>query len=436
MNLTVEQVIEMAPDAAAAAAGKKLAPAKNWPELGQSSTAIWGKCQGSSVYQVKIDIANLGYNCSCPSRKFPCKHVLGLLMLAVQSPDAVAQSDAPAWVNEWLEKRRVRDEKQAVRPAEPAPGPADDKARQRRTEQRGKLVNDGLERLDLWMKDLVRAGLAEVSAKPGSLWDEQAKRLVDAQAPGLAGRIARLAALPRASSDWTTRLLDELGRIKLLLHAYDRLDELDPALASEIRQLIGWNISQDELEQTGQRIDDTWIVAGQWIDFQDRLSAQRSWVVGRQSGRVGLILQFSAAGQPFADVIVAGTEQRGTLVFYPGVSGQRAKFLTRQGPPSTLLVRPPGHEAIDEFLGAVAQSLARQPWLNAFGGVLRDVTIVRARDSWFVRDQRSDSLPLIGQNHWKAMAVTGGHPCDLTGEWDGYGLRGLGVFVDGQYWSL
>ena len=67
---------------------------------------------------------------------------------------------------------------------------------------------------------------------------------------------------------------------------------------------------------------------------------------------------------------------------------------------------------------------------------MRDVTIVRARDSWFVRDQRSDSLPLIEQNHWKAMAVTGGHPCDLTGEWDGYGLRGLGVFVDGQYWSL
>jgi SWIM zinc finger len=196
MNLTVEQVIEMAPDAAAAAAGKKLAPAKNWPELGRSSTAMWGKCQGSSVYQVKIDVANLGYNCSCPSRKFPCKHVLGLLILAVQSPDAVAQSDAPAWVDEWLEKRRAREEKQAIPPAKPAPEPADLKARQRRIEQRGKLVGDGLERLDLWMKDLVRAGLAEVSAKPSSLWDEQAKRLVDAQAtrPSHAHRAAGFAA--------------------------------------------------------------------------------------------------------------------------------------------------------------------------------------------------------------------------------------------------
>ncbi|HEX3449332.1 MAG TPA: hypothetical protein VHS97_13815, partial [Isosphaeraceae bacterium] len=183
-------------------------------------------------------------------------------------------------------------------------------------------------------------------------------------------------------------------------------------------------------------IDDTWIVASQWVDYQDRLAAQRSWVVGRQSGRVGLILQFSAARQPFSEVIVAGTEQRGTLVFYPGVSGQRAKFLTRQGPPSTLELRPPGHATIDRFLGAVAESLARQPWLSAFGGILHDVTLVPAGDAWFARDQQSKALRLVGQNHWNAMAVTGGHPSDLAGEWDGYGLRVLGVFADGHYWSL
>ena len=81
MNLTLEQVEQMAPDAAAAAAGKKLVAAKSWSELGCSPAALWGKCQGSAVYQVKVDLANLGYNCSCPSRKFPCKHVLGLLKI-------------------------------------------------------------------------------------------------------------------------------------------------------------------------------------------------------------------------------------------------------------------------------------------------------------------------------------------------------------------
>jgi uncharacterized Zn finger protein len=79
MNLTVEQVAEMAPDPAAAAAGKKLVALKLWSDLGRSPAAIWGKCQGSALYQVKIDLANMGTSCSCPSRKFPCKHALGLL---------------------------------------------------------------------------------------------------------------------------------------------------------------------------------------------------------------------------------------------------------------------------------------------------------------------------------------------------------------------
>jgi hypothetical protein len=436
MNLTLEQVEQMAPDAAAAAAGKKLVAAKSWSELGRSPAALWGKCQGSAVYQVKVDLANLGHNCSCPSRKFPCKHVLGLLMMAVRLPETVVQGETPAWVDEWLQKRREREEKQVGPKTEPAPRPADEKARQRRTEQRSKLVRDGLERLDLWMKDLVRVGLAEAGVKPSSFWEDQAKRLVDAQAPGLAARVARLASLPRASPDWATRLLGELGRIKLLLHAYDRLQELDPSIASDVRQLIGWNVSQDELEREGERLEDTWVVAGQWVDDQDRLLARRSWVVGRQTGRIGLILQFAPAGQPFSESIVAGTEQAGTLVFYPGASGQRAKFLDRRGTPLAIQVRPPGFATIDAFLNAVAESLARQPWSSAFGGVLHDVTLVNTRDSWWVRDHDGKALALAGQNHWRAMSLTGGHTFDLASEWDGYGLRALALFAGGEYWSL
>jgi len=436
MNLTLEQVAAMAPDVGAAAAAKKLGEAKHWPELGRSTAALWGKCQGSSVYQVKVDLLDFGYNCSCPSRKFPCKHVLGLLMLAARSPEAAAVQETPTWVDDWLKMRAARHQREAAPKPDAAPSPASEKARQQRTEQRARLVRDGLERLGLWIKDMVRAGLADAAVKPASFWHDAAKRLVDAQAPGLAGRVARLADLPRSSPDWAERLLGELGRIELLLHAYERLDDIDPALASEIRQLVGWNVTQDALEREGQRVDDTWVVAGQWVDDQDRLRVERSWVVGRQTGRVGLILQFSAAGQPFPESIVAGMEQPGTLIFYPGASGQRAKFLARQGTPRALEERPPGHEAIDAFLAGVAQSLARQPWLDAFGGVLHDVTLVRARDLWWARDREAKALPLVGQDHWKAMALTGGHPSDLTGEWDGYGMRILGVFTAGRHWSL
>jgi hypothetical protein len=227
-----------------------------------------------------------------------------------------------------------------------------------------------------------------------------------------------------------------MGRIKLLTHAGRRIDELEPGLASDVRQMIGWNVSQEELDKEGERLSDTWVVAGQWIDEDERVRAQRSWVIGRQTGRSGLILQFVAGTQPFSESIVAGTEQQGTLVFYPGASRLRAKFVSREGSVAAVQGRLPGCDTIDAFLAEVSELLSRQPWLGAFGGVLRDVTVLRAGEAWLVRDSAGSALPLAGQNHWKALALAGGHPCDLAGEWDGYRLRLLGLLADSHYWCV
>src|SRR5207253_2467414 len=150
---------------------------------------------------------NLGYHCSCPSRKFPCKHTLGLLMLFAESPHAVQEAAIPDWVTEWLSRRQASADKKAAKQAEAVAKPVDEKAQSRRAEQREARVQAGLRRLDLWLKDQVRAGLAGLETKPLSFWDEQAKRLVDAQAPGLASRIARLAAIPGSTPEWPRRLL-------------------------------------------------------------------------------------------------------------------------------------------------------------------------------------------------------------------------------------
>src|SRR5208282_2193860 len=115
MNLTLDQVAAMAPDASSAAAGKKLMGVRHWAELGQSPGAIWGLSQGSALYQVQVDCSNLGYHCSCPSRKFPCKHVLGLLMLYTESAAAVASKTPPEWVTIWLLKRLATAEKKAAK---------------------------------------------------------------------------------------------------------------------------------------------------------------------------------------------------------------------------------------------------------------------------------------------------------------------------------
>jgi uncharacterized Zn finger protein len=105
MSLSLEQVLALAPDASAAAAGKKLGTPAPWQNLGGNDDAYWGECKGSALYQVRVARADLAAKCTCPSRKLPCKHTLGLLVLAATMPSALIATQPPEWVMEWLVRR-------------------------------------------------------------------------------------------------------------------------------------------------------------------------------------------------------------------------------------------------------------------------------------------------------------------------------------------
>lgn len=107
MHYTREQVLQMAPDDASAKAGQQLANNAKWLQKNIHELALWGDCQGSgkTPYKTIIDLRNIAFKCSCPSRKFPCKHGLGLLLLYLQQPDVFSrESGLPAAVSEWLDK--------------------------------------------------------------------------------------------------------------------------------------------------------------------------------------------------------------------------------------------------------------------------------------------------------------------------------------------
>ncbi len=48
----------------------------------------------------------MGSKCTCPSRKFPCKHALALLWLKAEAIVSFAETETPEWVSEWLARRR------------------------------------------------------------------------------------------------------------------------------------------------------------------------------------------------------------------------------------------------------------------------------------------------------------------------------------------
>ena len=444
MPFTSEQALALAPDSASASAGRKLASARHWPSLGRNVEALWGECQGSgkNPYQVRVDLATLSVKCSCPSRKFPCKHGLGLMLIFAANAGDLAEGEPPDWVADWLAKRHERAEKHAAPAVSSEEAAAKEQTRAkdkaRRAERREKLVAEGIESLNLWLDDLMRNGLAAVETQPASFWETQAARMTDAQAAGIAGRLRALAAIPGSESDWPERLLNDLGRIALLARAYLGRDALDAPLREDVRHLVGWTYNTVDLETQGERVSDDWAVLGQWEEMQDRGQFQYTWLRGHATGRTALIVQFALLGGAYAEVLMPGVSQRGEMGFWPGANPQRAYPLTREGNVHSLTGPLPGACAIEPFLASVADALARQPWQERFLAVLSPVTPYYGgvTGAWRVHDADGAALPLLPGDYWRLLAISGGRPLEVVGEWDGRALRVLGALSGGVYYPL
>jgi SWIM zinc finger len=443
MNWTTEQVLNLAPDTASAKAGQGLANARKWQALGHDDKAAWGLCQGSGKdpYQTQIELAEPAFKCSCPSRKFPCKHGLALLLLLATQGDQFKEKPAPDWVNEWLANRAKRSEQKAVKAEAAAEKPVDEKAQAKRIEAREKKVADGLADLQLWMNDLIRHGLAHAQTQPYSYWERPAARLVDAQAPGLARLVRELAGLPSSvtndSVSWQSRMLARLGALQLALNGYQRIDTLPTVTQSDLRQLIGWTINQDELlAQNGVR--DLWLVIARRVETEDRLRVQRSWLWGLQTNQPALILHFAHSTQPLDISLVPGQSFDGELVFFP--SGYQQRALIKQRNESVNIPPPPlpGFASLTAATEAYAKAIAQQPWLERFPFALRRVTPQPTESGWLVADSENRAVALHPRFSagWELLALSGGYPVSLFGEWDGDTLWPLCVQADNQLLQL
>jgi SWIM zinc finger len=436
-----DQVLALAPDSSSAAAGKKLANAKHWQSLGQAPGALWGECQGSALYQVRIDLTMLTITCSCPSRKLPCKHGLGLLLLTVDTPKSVPHSEPPEWVASWLAKRASSNKRKEPNEPQKTPAAPSSSTSIKNAEKRRALMMKGIDLLDLWLNDLVRSGLASAESRPAAFWEEQRAQMVDAQLEGLGNRVLRLGEIPNSSANWPERLLAELGKLALLSHALRHIEQLEPSLQVDIRQLVGKPIKQEEVTALGETVTDDWFILGQRVNDTEKVREQSTWMLGARTKRTALILQYTFGQTPFAEVFPLGARQNAELTFWPGAAPHRARLEARRGEILPLQERFPGIDTIEEFLRQVASILAQQPWQERFLCTLRDVTPTchdkgKQGNHWYIRDSSGTVLPLTNDEHWRLLALSGGHPVDFAAEWDGESLHPLGILVDTRYYLL
>jgi len=445
MPLTAEQVLALAPDASSANSGKGLATPRKWRTLGANEGCAWGTIQGSGKdpYQTSIDFSGPAFKCSCPSRKFPCKHGLGLFLILAQQPAAMTETTPPAWTTEWMVKRAELEEKKAARSTTPAAPPdpeAADKAAAaaaKRAASREARVAAGLNELGVWLDDLVRSGFAALPGKSSSFWEAPAARLVDAQAPGLARRVSDLDGITTLGEHWPSALLREAALLHLAKEGWSRIAALPEATQADLRATIGFTRTQEDvLAQAAIR--DHWMVVAQRVEEDERLRTQRTWLFGLNTKRPALCLSFSAGpSQPLDMSLTPGTTVEAELAFFPSAWPLRAMVKQRHGTSESQVAEWP-HQTIAGANAYAAEAFTANPWTERLPFAFASVWPVRRGPGWIIRDEGGSALALdlAEAKAWVLYSLSGGKPVSVAGEWDGEAFSPLSVRAEGRFMRL
>ena len=433
-------MLALAPDTSSRRAAAGLAAPSPWSCWGASGDLVWGSCAGSgkNPYQVAVDLGGPAYRCSCPSRKFPCKHALGLLLnwAGGRVPEEAEPADH---ARAWRASRTAQRSAATARPKTQvtkteATSVAGATAAARRSQRRAQRVAAGLAELQMWLCDQIRAGLSTLPGAAGHQHAEQiAARRVDAQAPGVASALRRLSPVPASGDGWPGRLLAEYAQLHLLARAYDQLDALPPGLGAVVRSRIGFTVSRDDVLAT-PAVSDRWLVLAARDVDEPPIPARRIWLCGQDTGRFALLLFYAVQGN-FSGVrdaaLAPGTELHATVHYYPGQPSLRAVLGARHAPPVTA-VHPGAGGDFAALLTSWAAALEQDPWLTEWP-VLLAGTPIHAGDRWHLTGSSGAALPLLGRESlWQLLAMSGGYPVTVAGEWSPAGLTALTVWHGDQ----
>lgn len=428
MAFDLKSIEALAPDQASLNAASKLTRRSNWARLerNEAQALLWGECQGSGAnpYRVVVNAGDQGYKCTCPSRKFPCKHSLALMWISATAPDSFSPADTPEWVNDWLGRRPkgaarpaaaagaaapaaknigdARAPALAAEPDDPAATARREAAQRARAAETRAAVAAGLSELDQWISDQLRLGLSGFVDAASERCRRIAARLVDMKATALAGRIDELPArlMMLRSEVRPEAAIRELGKLVLLARAWRAMPE-----DAELRRLVSTSEMREQVLANADafQVDSLWEVLGEQIETRrDGLVSHATWLLDlKASAPQFALLQdyYPASAGKRSNAFSPGERFAARLAFFPARAPLRALVAERKGEATPDAGWPAADPvAAKDPLAAHAARQDRAPWETETPILLPPGTILRDdRDGlwWQARDDASGiALPI------------------------------------------
>ncbi|MDO4436030.1 MAG: SWIM zinc finger family protein [Cardiobacteriaceae bacterium] len=389
MNFTPETIQQLAPDASSYSSAKGLLKESLWSQSAlytlADGLAISGLCQGSgkNPYQVVIDLREPAFKCSCPSRKFPCKHGLALLLRYSQSALAFGEQEMPDWVEAWLDKRQQKQAK-AEQASEAKP-----KVVKKPSQVSAKRLDNalaGVESLMMWLEDVIRSGLMGFQAEQAL---EMAKRMIDAQISGLAGQLQHLVWEYQGDGN-REHLFQRLSALYSLCVMFKRREQLSTAWQAEVDMRLGFTVSKEEI-LAREGVWDTWHCVGITRQILERGHSEFYWLYGEKTKRFAFLMEFVMAGKMHQVPAILGGKYEGELCFYSGVRQYRAlpKSWTLKGKAS-----PTGALDLETAWAEVQSALVENPLLTKIPMLIKDLRFSVQHSVWYLMNE-NHLLPIV-----------------------------------------
>jgi len=260
MNITPAFIDAIAPNASAIANGKSLSKKFTVLHISPDKTLLFGECPGSgkNPYVCSMDFLDPAApvpRCSCPSRQFPCKHVVGLLY-AYADGRAFSAAEIPETVaakREGATKHAEKKEKKAVDISAP-PG----KAKITAALKKIAMQLEGLDTADKLLQSILRTGLSGLDARMRTTLAAQITQLGNYHIKGVQASFNELLLYINEGKHFT-RSTAQLAFLHALLkraraHLLAKRDSDNPLtldIASEIEEQIGHIWKLEELHAYG-----------------------------------------------------------------------------------------------------------------------------------------------------------------------------------------